>query len=104
MAVFSFRPAPKISNCNSQKIQAKVIKVYASGSDNLVFELEDVKGKFYIKRGNSQMLTPTNVECKLLNQEVIITYPKNWTIFDPFNRVHPIFKMTFQKEVIFIET
>ncbi len=104
LAVFSFRPAPKFSNCNSQKIKARVSKVYSVDKNNLVFELEDVKGKFYINLQQTLDINTVSVEDLLLNREVTITYPKHWTIFDPFNRVHPIFEISYQEEIIYTET
>ncbi len=104
LAVFSFRPAPNLANCNSKQISAKIINVYAEGDDYLVFELQGIRGKFYIHKIENNSLSAVKAQDLLLDQEVTIVYPTYWTIYDPFSSTRPIFKMTYQHEIIYVET
>ncbi len=104
LAFFSFRPVPRLTNCNSKNIKATVINAYSTNTDHLVFELEGIEGKFYIHRLEKKAINEIKAQNLLINQEIEITYPKQWSIFDPFNRTKPIFKIICQEEIIFRES
>lgn len=102
MAAFSFRPAPKLTADNSQVIEAKVVKVYKAGQNDLVFELENIKGRYYINRGLESSFDLQDARKTFLGQQITIYYPQYWTIFDPLNRTHPISKIEYQEEVVYV--
>jgi len=68
-------------------VKGKVIRIYEGGVKDVAFRLEGDKTMYYINRGLEQGLDLKTLQDQLIGNNVIIRYPKHWTLLDPKNRI-----------------
>lgn len=97
------RPVPQATKNNCKKFTGKVAQVYESGVKDVVIRFHNEAPKFYINRGLEQGLDLGELQEKLTGEEVHITYPSYWTVFDPQNKIKHLAKLEIDGEVIYSE-
>ena len=103
LCVLILRPVPIPKEKNCLVVSGEVTSIFEAGVKDVVFKLKDNPTNYYINRGLEQGLTLDNLRAQLMNEEIIIKYPRYWTPLDPKNRTRHITKVEFGVEVIFSE-
>ena len=94
-------PIPEEKDCLITK--GAVVQISEAGVKDVVFRLKDRGRSFYVNRGLEKGLDLKKLRAQLINQEIIIKYPKYWTPLDPGNSTRHVSKIEFDGETIFTE-
>jgi len=94
-------PVPEAKENNCQEARGTVKHIFEAGTKDVVFKLNETDKTFYINRGLEQGLDLERLRRELVNQEVLIKYPKYWTPLDPFNKTRSIAQLQNANKVIF---
>jgi len=98
-----FRPVPIPDEKDCLSLTGKVTDIYEGGVKDVVFKLEGFDREFYINRGLERGLELNNLRAQLINKEILIKYPKYWTLLDPGNSVRHISKIEHESQTVFTE-
>ena len=83
--------------------QGKVVKVFEGGVKDVAFRLEGDKTMYYINRGLEHGLNLEELQKELIGNNVIIRYPKHWTLLDPKNRIKHLSILEYNGKEIYNE-
>jgi hypothetical protein len=103
LLILTLRPVPIPNEKECLITKGKVIKIFAGGVKDVVFDLQGIKKVYYINRGLERGLDLQKLKDELMNNEVIIKYPRHWTPLDPTNYIKHISKIEFKGKTIFTE-
>ena len=77
--------------------------IFGTENKDVIFVLENNDRTFYINRGQEMGLEISELQRKLIGDEIVIKYPKYWTPLDWNNKIRHISKVEFDDEVLFNE-
>lgn len=99
-----FRPIP-VSRENSIVIHSTVDKVMKGSENNIIFELDNAGGIFYINHGLQKGLNPDTLQKELQNREVSVLYLKSnfFSGFSPVKGTKYITELKLGDKVIYSE-
>ncbi len=83
--------------------EGKVIKIFEGGTKDVAFRLEGDKTLYYINRGLEQGLNLEELQNELIGNNVIIRYPKHWTLLDPNNTIKHLSILEYNGKEIYNE-
>lgn len=83
--------------------EGKVVKIFEGGVNDIAFRLEGDKTMYYINRGLEQGLDLEELQKELTGNNIIIRYPKHWTLLDPNNKVKHLSILEFNGKEIYNE-
>jgi hypothetical protein len=103
LATLIFRPVtnPKEKDCSTLKGTVK--EIYESGVKDVAFKLQGHDEEFYINRGLERGLDLKKLKAELINKDILIKYPKQWTPLDPFSSLRHVSKIELDGQTIFSE-
>jgi len=90
-------PVPEAKENNCQEARGTVKHIFEAGTKDVVFKLNETDKTFYINRGLEQGLDLERLRRELVNQEVLIKYPKYWTPREVLHSCKMPTKLFFQK-------
>jgi hypothetical protein len=95
----------KISRQNSATIKATVSKVSEGGLKDIVVSLDDIRGVYYISHFSKKGLKASDLNNRLANKEVAISYskPRFLSLLNPMTNTIQINELKLGHEVIFSE-
>ncbi|MDQ3141901.1 MAG: hypothetical protein M3Q56_06600 [Bacteroidota bacterium] len=103
LAIIIFRPVPVPDEKACLISNGIVVEIYEGGVKDIVFKLHGQNKLFYINRGLESRLDIKLLRDKLMNKEVTIKYPKDWTPLNWGSSVRHISKIEFDGRTIFTE-
>lgn len=83
--------------------EGKVVKVFEGGVNDVAFRLEGDKTMYYINRGLEHGLNLEELQKELIGNNVIIRYPKHWTLLDPNDKVKHLSILEYNGREIYNE-
>ena len=102
-AVLVFRPVPIVTEKNAIVETGIVKSIFGTENKDVIFVLENNDRTFYINRGQEMGLEISELQRKLIGDEIVIKYPKYWTPLGWNNKIRHISKVEFDDEVLFNE-
>lgn len=103
LGILIFRPIPIPDQKDCLSVKGKVTEVYEAGFKDIVFKLQGLDKEFYINRGLERGLHLHELRANLINNEIVILYPKYWSPLDPANSIRHISKMEHDGKIVFTE-
>jgi hypothetical protein len=101
--VLIFRPVPIVEEEDALIKKGIVTDIFEGSEKDIVFILKDCKTKFYINRGMERGLSIESLKKELINNEVVIKYPKYWTPLDWNGKIKHASKLEFRGKILFNE-
>ncbi len=101
--LISLKPVP---NAPEEKcaVSKGILSAIEEGSSyDIYLSLEGDDKRYYINRGMERGLAINELKEQLVGQAVTVTYPKYWTVLDPFGKTRHIAKLEYQNQVLFSE-
>ena len=103
LGILIFRPVPIPDEKDCLSLKGKVTDIYERGVKDVVFKLDGFDQEFYVNRGLERGLELNSLRAALINEEIVIKYPKYWTPLDPANSVRHISKIERERRTVFTE-
>lgn len=92
------------SKKNSIEISGIIKSISESGVNDLVFELENDKIRYYINRGLENKFEIEESKINFVGKKTTLNYAKSWTPFAPFGTTNKhIVQISIENKVVYSE-
>lgn len=99
IAIAIFRPVPIVAESQAIVQTGVVDHIYEGGEKDVVIRLQGHQRRYYINRGLENGLEIQNLRDRLIGNEVVIKYPKYWTLLIGIIRSDICLKSGYSLEV-----
>jgi len=82
LGIMIFRPVPILPEKDLVVLKGRVTGVYEGGVKDVNLKLEGRSETFYVNRGLERGLNLQELKDQLINQDIIIKYPDQWSLLN----------------------
>lgn len=103
LALFTGRPITHADESNTVAVSGRLVRIAEGSADDVVIQLADDPGHYYINQGLKQGLRPDYLHQALVGQNVELRYVRHWSVLNAKGLVRHVAYLARGELVVYSE-